>query len=640
MPTPIWPPNCDEPAADLDQKRAAEIFRDRGQVLVEAPPGTGKTFLGVYLALCAYRLNWTTPHRKTLFLTFSRNARVQIENEINRYREKQWLSREEESSIKASNYHAFYLEMLRKKAGLWGCPTELKPASILERDQRLRQLLADLPGTTEANLREAGIVFALRRFVASDLMKPDSVTQLDNASLQVVFEDAANALKDGRPHYDDFAPLFLNLLEHCPALVEWLRASYPVVVLDEFQDTDIVQWQILQRINPKHLVVLYDRYQMIYEWRGSRVERLDQIGAVFGFTDTNMTSLSQNHRVGNAGNPVEFIQQLRADDLKGNLVVEDANRPWVTLVAIPPPNQPMANHVRSLNSLRWLGLLKDVETTAILTTNNAFAHFLFSHLRRKPMGKGPFFQCRWIGSHNNPDEKTRDWIWELREVTDDISLRAWIGNLLDSLLPKGSTDLTFAQQFACEGNELLHRKRQPEYVSVRNRLTPWWSEVKRDNLPRFSQSLRGLPELGKILLGSDGYLDPDLIYYIQALAKAVDDYSQGTGFPDWQDLCEYLEGRITSATYLKLRHKPRGLYVLTVHQSKGREFDHVIIPWLSASGEPVGDGIHWKPTGRYDFDKDEDRRLLYVALTRARKRVTIVYPEDDPSPFLTNWKLC
>ena len=78
---------------------------------------------------------------------------------------------------------------------------------------------------------------------------------------------------------------------------------------------------------------------------------------------------------------------------------------------------------------------------------------------------------------------------------------------------------------------------------------------------------------------------------------------------------------------------------MTVHQSKGREFDHVIIPWLSGSGEPSQQAGGRKPRIRYDFNRLEDRKLLYVAITRAKNRVTLVYPDDDPSPFLRNWKL-
>ena len=93
------------------------------------------------------------------------------------------------------------------------------------------------------------------------------------------------------------------------------------------------------------------------------------------------------------------------------------------------------------------------------------------------------------------------------------------------------------------------------------------------------------------------------------------------------------------SVYLRLRAKPRGLYILTVHQSKGREFDHIIIPWLSGEGEPYRTRSGKVFPLKYDHDKFEDRRLLYVALTRARSRVTIVYPDEDPSQFIGEWRL-
>ena len=128
----IWPPDENIPPADNSQKEAAEAFRQHGRIIIEAPPGTGKTFLGVYLALCAYRLGWTSSESPALFLTFSRNARVQIEQELQRFRREGWLNAEEEKSVKVYNYHAFYFEMIQHKAGTWGCSEKLRPASILE----------------------------------------------------------------------------------------------------------------------------------------------------------------------------------------------------------------------------------------------------------------------------------------------------------------------------------------------------------------------------------------------------------------------------------------------------------------------------------------------------------------------------
>ena len=66
----ILPPDENIPPADNSQKEAAEAFRQYRRIIIEAPPGTGKTFLGVYLARCAYRLGWTSNESPALFLTF------------------------------------------------------------------------------------------------------------------------------------------------------------------------------------------------------------------------------------------------------------------------------------------------------------------------------------------------------------------------------------------------------------------------------------------------------------------------------------------------------------------------------------------------------------------------------------------
>jgi len=139
-------------------------------------------------------------------------------------------------------------------------------------------------------------------------MSPDETPLLDEDTYRAVCDAATAALRSGRPYYDDFAPLFLNLLEHRPELTEWLHLTYPLVILDEFQDTDPVQYQILLRIQPKRIVILYDRYQMIYGWRGSRIERPVQAMKDLSIPKAAKTELKTIHRVGEGSALARFIQ--------------------------------------------------------------------------------------------------------------------------------------------------------------------------------------------------------------------------------------------------------------------------------------------------------------------------------------------
>ena len=530
----IWSPERDLPPADEDQKRVAETFRKYGKVIVEAPPGTGKTFLGVYLAMCAFQLGWISKKRPALFLTFSRNARVRIEREIERFQKENWVSREELQAVKISNYHAFYLEILRKKAGFWGCAQTLRPASISERQERLEALLSDAgidDDTLNRAVGQAGLIFALQRFALNDLMGLDTDPLLDETLMRLVYNDATTALRDSRPHYDDFAPLFLNLLEHCPELMRWLRLVHPVVILDEFQDTDSVQWEIIRRIHPERMVVLFDRYQMIYEWRGARPDRIDQLRREFDIPDQAERELTHIHRVGDEADLVRFIQQLRTDELRGGAVSAQGQGSWLTPCPVrrwgnksATQWQQMPAQAKCLPVLRRRGLIDFGQTTAILTRTNLLADSLYNNLRVKKT-QAQHYCCRWIGSENNPDEAIRDHLWRLRKVGDTLDLRAWVGQLLDGLIPKQFLgDVSFEIEFACEGGDLLKRRRRPNLQAVRQVLAPWWDMVDLGNYSAFARALRMIPDLGELLLAGNGFLDPDALYYVKELAKAVETY--------------------------------------------------------------------------------------------------------------------
>ncbi len=165
-------------------------------------------------------------------------------------------------------------------------------------------------------------------------------------------------------------------------------------------------------------------------------------------------------------------------------------------------------------------------------------------------------------------------------------------------------------------------------------LRPLWNGVSVCSPVSILLAMKALPEASSILSEDNCTPDYEARYYVQHIVRCC--LSSPPASRD--DLVASMERALIQANYLYLRRKPAGVYVLNVHQSKGREFDHVIIPLLSGTGEGIhlGKERQFKP---YDYWSDDDRRLLYVALSRARKRVTIMYPPDDPSEFLSRWKL-
>jgi superfamily I DNA/RNA helicase len=489
MMTSIWPPDENNPPADNDQKVAAEAFRQNGKIVLEAPPGTGKPFLGIYLALCAYRLGWTSSDSPALFLTFSRNARVQIEQELQRYSHNCWFNADEERSIKIYNFHSFYFEIIQQKAGIWGCSVQLRPASILEHNNRLNTLLSDAQRDDKEIINQASLVFALNRFPIDELLDPSKHLLLDDATFERLNDGAKNELLQGRPQYDDFAPLFLNLLEICPEFVDWIRTKYPLIIVDEFQDTDIVQLEIIKKIHPAHFVILYDRYQMIYEWRGARLNRVEQIKSYLNIVPLQEHQLTQIHRCGNQVELAQFIQQLRTDELMGNNVTSNGNRPWLRTFNVRPLGGgiqlPIEN--RCLSRLRYAGMINFRETTAILTRTNFMADYLYEHLRVRS-DHGNHYSCRWIGGEDNPDEKIRDLLWRLKQVNSNSELRSWLGTLLDLLLPQSiltGLKISFSSEFGREPDQIFSRRRRVEFQNILNSWNTILTRLQRGIIMQF-----------------------------------------------------------------------------------------------------------------------------------------------------------
>lgn len=619
-----WPP------ADPDQELAASRFGQYGKVMVGAPPGSGKTFACVYLALYAHRVGWTSDSRRTLLLTFSRNARVQIEQEVDRFRTQGWMSAAEAKTIEISNYHSFYFTIISRRAGLWGCRIPLYPATTAEGRERIRRAVK------KAGLKGNDFVKAAR--TAEEAPSLFLLDQEDSLSPQVkafLVQEAERGLLLRRPHYDDFAPLLLDLLRVSPPLLEWLRVTYPVVILDEYQDTDDIQWEILRRWNPGRLAIFFDRFQMIYGWRGASQDRPDQAVVTFQIPPQAVVEFSHIHRVGAQRELGDFVCQLRKDNLAGNAVTPSSGRPWLNLLAVrsPAADTNMPIEMRCCNAIRWRSGIDVQKSTAIITRFNHLARFLRRELSHRPRKQhGPFFRCSWIGGTDSPDEAMRNKIDALRNARTRADVGRWLGELLDELMVKpfqvGGRSVLFGTELAKPTASILDGRRAKLKV-IRENLTPWWDELAIGNYPVFRRALEFVLAVAHLLAEREAFIDPECAFYIRQLIKATKAAPSGE---TWAAFCDRLENSVLAGSHFKHTVKP-GLYILTAHQSKGREFDHVILPWIAGSGEPIG----WQ--ARACYNDEEERRLLYVAVTRARSLVTILYPEEDPAQVLFDWKL-
>jgi DNA helicase-2/ATP-dependent DNA helicase PcrA len=218
-----------------DEQRPAVESAERS-ILVRARPGRGKTAVALMFAREVIRTGKVQSHRQVLFLTFSRNAVYQIDQSIRSGRILDYATRRQ---VRVATYHSFMWWLIQAFGRYNGLPPNL---------DWMGETRARLCRERTARLRGAGC----------------SCDQL--------------AKDYGAASYDMFAPLALDLLHRSSTLRELLWRRYPVVVVDEFQDTGDEHWELVKLLSePGRLMCLADPDQMIFRRSGASDERLQQL---------------------------------------------------------------------------------------------------------------------------------------------------------------------------------------------------------------------------------------------------------------------------------------------------------------------------------------------------------------------------
>lgn len=214
----------------LDEERT-KLMDAAGHMLVMGGPGSGKTTIALLKAGSFVRQGQIQSGQKVLFLSFARTTITRVEE-----RAQQMLAPQVRAGIQIDTYHGFLWSLLRTHGYL-----------LLDRAYPI-QLLAP----PEAAAALAGIEEEANRQAEKE---------------RLFFEE-------GFLHFDLFAPLAARLLRRSETIRKIFSDAYPILILDEFQDTNDAEWEVIQLLGERSTVLaLADPEQRIYEFRGASADR-------------------------------------------------------------------------------------------------------------------------------------------------------------------------------------------------------------------------------------------------------------------------------------------------------------------------------------------------------------------------------
>lgn len=555
----------------LCEKRKA-IIDAPGHLLVTGGPGCGKTTIALLKARA--RAAELKPEQAVLFLSFSRAAVQQV-----RDRMRTLLSRSERQLVEVSTYHLFCLRLLESHGRL-------------------------------LNGRSPRILYPMEERI----QKAEDVDGWPARSRQLAVEDGVYA-------FHMFAPMAADLLERSRSVTSLLASRYPLLILDEFQDTDDDQWRLVKEL-ARHctVVCLADPDQRIFGYQDNiDPRRLEILQAELSPTPYDLSA--DNHR-----SPNSDILQF------ANAVLHNRPLPNSKSVRVFPVN-PRGNSwaVAPQAAVRWLfGQLKaagveDPSVAVLARTNKCVALLSGTFQQENERDKKPVppvsHQVMWDAELATAAGQVvasvmewpgRPWRDGAAVTFSTLAHYFRLKNAEDS--NKGAlasmADFEAAAQAVLSGARLT--KKVPRLLAAAAEQQPIFTGAPLDDW-RAARGTIGAVGLDEVVTASR----------MLRLFRASDMLAAGL-----MDLWLRQDSYAGAAAWLKRaldREKlveseapPKGCILMTMHKSKGKEFDGVIIVEPSAYSPLI--------STRSPKEELESRRLLRVAISRARHRVLITRP--------------
>ncbi|MDR0665521.1 MAG: UvrD-helicase domain-containing protein [Helicobacteraceae bacterium] len=592
-----------------EQKEAATTID--GPILILAGAGTGKT--KTITTRLAYLLSLGIDPRSTLTLTFTNKAAQEM-----RSRALSMIDRNASYPPELFTFHKFGLLFLRFHIDR----LNRRPSFVIIDSDDKKRILKQLCGEAIEPKIAASAISRYKNAVIGPEMALTQNDGLDPFSkkrfetIAKIYEQydaylTANNLVD----FDDLLLLPHRIMLDCPDLKSHISGRYQYVMVDEYQDTNELQFQLLRQLCSEHenLCVVGDDDQSIYGWRGANVRNI--LGFCDHFNGVKVVKLEINYRstkeIIKAANELIGHNRVRYEKrLRGFLGNGEA-------IKIKESNDEIEEALFiAKEARRRIDGGVSAKNIAVLFRINALSRALEEGFAK---ARVPFQLVDSVSFYER--QEIKDAIAYLRLAVnpdDDFSARRamnrprrGIGDLTQKKLAKAAEDrrltlMGLLESVSDDELEAIVSKKAAqslrEFESAIRELSAFAHESAAKLIDRF-EALIGLRRYYEEREESERALNLDELY---GLARDFSVNNDGAG------LVEFLSESALASDQDSIGGEVVNL--MTIHAAKGLEFDHVFVVGLEEGFFPlIGD----------TSDIEEERRLGYVAFTRAKKSLTL-----------------
>ena len=609
--------------APLNAPQRDAVTTTKGPLLVLAGAGSGKTRVIAHRIAYLLAVEGIDP-RHVLAVTFTNKAAAEMRNRV-----ESLLAPAGLRSPLIATFHSTCVRILRQRAAQAGLPPSFVIYDEDDRQALVKEALRELD-FDERTMTPSTVVHRISH-CKNQMLTPADVEQFARtpreeriASLYRLYENKLAAA--GALDFDDLLLRVVRLLETVPEALRWYRTLWTHVLVDEYQDTNRAQYRIVQLLTEEHrnLCVVGDPDQSVYRWRGADLRNI--LDFEKDYPDCRVVPLEQNYRSTKrilglasaviANNTARKDKRLWTENDEGER--PDVYRAW-------DENEEAGFVAQKIRAFRREGY--DYRDMAVFYRTNAQSRVMEDALRRAGV---PYLIVGGVR------------FYERREIKDVVAYLRLLANPLDDVafrravaapargVGKASLD-RLADGARAAGVPLLAlcatlpgditgkpRRALEEFAGLIGRLAARRREMT-------------VPALIDLVCAESGYRDAlraertaeaqARLENLEELVAASEEFiatQEATG-GDPIALEAFLDSIALVADTDELDPAAGGVTLMTLHSAKGLEFPVVFLTGLEEGVFPHSRSM-LEPE-----ELEEERRLCYVGITRARQRLLLSY---------------
>lgn len=641
---------------DLNKEQYEAVVHSEGPSMVIAGAGSGKTRVLTYRI--AHLLDKGVDPFHVLSLTFTNKAAREMKERVI-----QLIGDSEARNVWMGTFHSVFAKILRIEGQHLGYPSNFTIYDTDDSKKLIRNIISEMnldPKVYVPNYVRSRISMAKSHLVSPEIYAEDpDIQATDESSAKPLIKEIYKGYNARLKRSDamDFDDLLFNtyiLFRDFPEVLYKYQQKFHYILVDEYQDTNQAQYLIVKKLaaNTENICVVGDDAQSIYAFRGANIQNI--LNFRKDYPDYKLFKLEQNYRstknIVNAANKVitfnkeqikktvwtdngegEKIGFIRAtsDNEEGKLIADAIfsikmnqqrlNSDFAILYRTNAQSRAMEESLRKLNIPYRIYGGQSFYNRKEIKDLLAYFRLVINHNDEEALQRAISTPSRGIGKTSMEriivmaDEQGVS-MWEVIGAPQKYGLKVNSGilnklNIFITMIKSFSAEIKKkeayeAAKLIANGSGLIRMFREEETPESISRV---------ENIEELLNSVKEFSERGAEAAEGDMELQGTLDEFMQEVALFTDadkDDDEGNN----------------------------KVSLMTIHAAKGLEFPYVFIVGLEENLFPSVQSVSTRT------DLEEERRLFYVALTRAMKKVTLSYAESryrwgqftiaEPSRFL------